>query len=49
MNTRNLLYFGIGALAIVTVVLGYTVYQDRQNAGGVEIKLGEDGLSVEQN
>lgn len=49
MINRNLLYLGIGALGVVAVVLGYMVYQDRQNAGGVEIKLGEDGISVEQN
>ncbi len=49
MISRNLLYLGIGALAVAAVVLGYTVYQDRQNAGGVEIKLGEDGVSIEQN
>ena len=49
MNTRNLLYLGIGALVVVAVVLGYTVYQDRQNPGGVEIQLGEGGISIEQN
>lgn len=45
---RNLLYLGIGALVVVAVVLGYTVYQDRQNAGGVEIQFGEGGVSIEQ-
>jgi hypothetical protein len=46
---RQLLYLAIGALGVVAVVLGYTVYQDRQNAGGVEIQLGEGGVSIEQN
>lgn len=49
MNTRNLLYLGIGALVVIAAVLGYTVYQDRQNPGGVEIQLGEGGISIEQN
>jgi hypothetical protein len=49
MINRNLLYLGIGALGVVAVVLGYNVYQDRRNAGGVEIRLGEGGVSIEQN
>lgn len=49
MVNRNLLYLGIGALGVVAVVLGYTVYQERQNAGGVEIRLGEGGVSIDRN
>lgn len=45
---RNLLYLGIGALAVVAVALGYTVYRDRQNTGGIEIQLSEGGVSIEQ-
>lgn len=45
---RNLLYLGIGALGVVAVVLGYQLYQERQNSGGVEIEIGEGGISIEQ-
>lgn len=45
---RNLLYLCIGALAVVAVGLGYLVYQDRQNAGGIEIEFGKSGVSIEQ-
>jgi hypothetical protein len=45
---RNLLYLGIGALAVVAVALGYQVYQDRQDAGGIEIQVDKSGLSIEQ-
>ena len=48
MNNRNLLYLVVGALAVVTAVLGYMVYQDRQSTGGVEIEIGEGGVSIEQ-
>ena len=48
MTNRNLLYIGIGALGVVAIVLGYTVYKDRQNDGGVEIQFGESGVSIEQ-
>lgn len=41
MTNRNLLYLGIGALGVAAVVLGYSVYQDRQNAGG-------GGVSIER-
>ena len=44
---RNLLYVGIGALGLVAVVLGYQLYQERQNSG-IEIEIGEGGLSIEQ-
>jgi hypothetical protein len=45
---RNLLYLGIGALAVVAVALGYHVYQDRQEAGGIVIQVDKSGLSSEQ-
>ncbi|HSM19924.1 MAG TPA: hypothetical protein VK844_06100 [Hyphomicrobiales bacterium] len=48
MINRNLLYLGIGALAVVAVVLGYQFYRDRQNTTGVEIKIGEGGISIEE-
>jgi RsiW-degrading membrane proteinase PrsW (M82 family) len=45
---RNILYLVIGALAVVTVVLGYQFYQERQKTNGVEINIGQRGISIEK-
>lgn len=45
---RNILYLIIGALAVVVVVLRYHFYQDRQKTTGVEISIGERGISIEK-
>jgi hypothetical protein len=46
---RNGLYLVIGALAIVVVGLGIYVYQEESKPSGVEIQIGEGGVSVEEN
>ncbi|WP_315813642.1 hypothetical protein [Bradyrhizobium sp. SZCCHNR2028] len=43
-----MLYLVIGALAVVAVTLGYQVYRDRQKTAGVEISIGERGISIEK-
>jgi predicted negative regulator of RcsB-dependent stress response len=45
---RNVLYLVIGALAIVTVVIGYQLYQERQKTTGIEINVGKTGISIEK-
>jgi len=45
---RNVLYLVIGALAIVTVVIGYQLYQERQKTTGIEIDVGKNGISIEK-
>jgi hypothetical protein len=45
---RNILYLVIGALAVVTGVLGYQFYRERQKTTGVEISVGERGISIEK-
>jgi len=45
---RNVLYLLIGVLAIVTVVIGYQLYQERQKTTGVEINVGKSGISIEK-
>jgi len=45
---RNTLYVVIGALAVVTVIFGYQLYQERHKPGGVEISIGERGISIEK-
>jgi hypothetical protein len=45
---RNALYLVIGALAVVAVIFGYQLYQDRQKTTGVEINVGRTGISIEK-
>lgn len=46
---RSGLYLVIGALAVVVIGLGIYVYQEESKPSGVEIKIGEGGVSVEEN
>ena len=45
---RNALYLVIGALVVVSVVLGYQYYQERNKAQTVEISVGKGGISIEK-
>ena len=44
--SRNTLPIVIAVLAVGAAILGYMYYQDQQTSG-VEIKIGESGISVE--
>ena len=44
---RNTLYLVIGALAVVALVVGYLLYQERQKTTGIDINVGERGISIE--
>ncbi len=44
---RNLLYLVIGILAVVVVVGGYQLYQERQKTSGVDISVGNGGVSIQ--
>lgn len=46
---RNGLFMVIGALIVVVAGLGYYVYKEESKPSGVEIKIGEGGVSVEEN
>lgn len=48
MKTNNL-YLIIGALVAVVVVLGIYVWREQSKPEGVEIKLDENGLSIQKN
>jgi hypothetical protein len=48
MTRSNFLYLIIGALVIITAVLGYQLYQDRKQPEGMRIDLGPNGLSIEK-
>jgi hypothetical protein len=45
---RNILYVVIGALAVVSAVLGYQYYQDHREPTGVQITVGRGGVSIEK-
>jgi hypothetical protein len=45
---RNVLYLVIGALAVVVAVLGYQLYQERQQTSGIDISIGKSGISIEK-
>jgi hypothetical protein len=45
---RNILYLAIGALAVVTAVIGYQLYQERQKTTGIEISVGKTGISIDK-
>jgi len=45
---RNAILLVIGVLAVTTVVLGYQLYQERHKTSGVEISIGERGISIEK-
>lgn len=46
--TRNTLYIVIAVLVAGVAVIGFMFYQERQKTTGVEIKIGESGISIEQ-
>jgi len=48
MKTNNL-YLIIGVLVAVVVVLGIYVWREQSKPEGVEIKLDENGLSIQKN
>ncbi|WP_312361983.1 hypothetical protein [Ensifer sp.] len=46
---RNGLYLVIAALAVAVVGLGVYAYREETKPAGVEIKIGQDGVSVQEN
>ncbi|MCL6706127.1 hypothetical protein M8R20_03845 [Pseudomonas sp. R2.Fl] len=49
MSRTNSLYLVIGALIVVVVGLGVYVYREETKPKGVELSIGKDGISVEEN
>ncbi len=46
---KNTLYLLLGALLVVVIGLGIYVYQEESKPDGVEIRLDQNGVSVEEN
>ena len=47
--SRNTLYAICAVFGLAIVVLGYLVYDDRKKADGVEIKIDDNGISIQGN
>ena len=46
-GNRNMLFLIIGALIVVTGVLGYNLYQDRKQPEGLQINVGPNGVKIQ--
>jgi hypothetical protein len=46
---QNRLYLIIGALVVIVIALGVYVWREESKPDGVEIKLDENGVSIQQN
>ncbi len=46
---RNGLYVLLGALIVVVVGLGIYVYQEESKPDGIEMNIGKDGVTIEEN
>lgn len=46
---QNTLYLLIGALVVVVIALGIYVYRERTKPQGVELKIDDKGISIQQN
>jgi hypothetical protein len=44
---QNVLYLVIGALVVIAVVVGYLLYQERQQTTGIDINVGNGGVSIQ--
>ena len=43
---RNTMTIIVAVLAIATVILGYQLYQEQHKPKGVEISIGDGGISI---
>ncbi|MCO4319659.1 hypothetical protein M8997_020945 [Phyllobacterium sp. 21LDTY02-6] len=46
---RNGLYVLVGALLVIAIGMGIYIYREETKPAGVELKIGEGGVSVEEN
>ncbi|MBZ9853877.1 hypothetical protein LB566_08705 [Mesorhizobium sp. CA13] len=46
---QNPLYLVIGALVVVVIALGIYVYREQTKPKGVELKIDDKGISIQQN
>lgn len=46
---QNQLYILVGALIVVVIGLGIYIWQEQSKPSGVEIRLNESGISIQEN
>jgi hypothetical protein len=46
---QNRLYLIIGALAVIVIALGIYVYREETKPDGVELRIDESGISIQEN
>lgn len=46
---QNSLYLLIGALVVVVVGLGIYIYREESKPAGIELKIDESGVSIQEN
>lgn len=46
---QNMLYLVIGALVVVVIALGIYVYREQTRPKGVEFKIDDKGISIQEN
>ncbi|OWK22069.1 membrane protein [Mesorhizobium amorphae CCBAU 01583] len=46
---QNMLYLIIGALVVVVIALGIYLYREQTKPKGVELKIDDKGISIQQN
>lgn len=46
---QNQLYILVGALTVVVIGLGIYIWQEQSKPSGVEIRLNESGISIQEN
>ena len=46
---QNQLYLIIGALVVAVIVLGIYVYREESKPDGVELRIDDFGISIEEN
>ncbi|MDX8518338.1 hypothetical protein [Mesorhizobium dulcispinae] len=46
---QNVLYLIIGALVVVVIALGVYIYREQTRPKGVELKIDDKGISIQQN
>jgi hypothetical protein len=46
---QNMFYVTIGALVVVVLALGIYIYREQTRPKGVELKIDDKGISIQQN
>jgi RsiW-degrading membrane proteinase PrsW (M82 family) len=46
---QNMLYVIVGALVVVVIALGIYIYREQTRPKGVELKIDDKGISIQQN